>query len=405
MVFCSDLPRFCLERWQSERETRARILLSESGVEPLSLSLLKEYGVNVELLSVELGYGWTKGSPGLRSVIAEYYDDAVTSEHVLVTVGSSEANFLSVMSTVKPEDAVVVDMPAYMQVHGLLEARGARLYMAWRSSENEWELPLADLLEFIRTKKPKAIYLVNPNNPTGRIAGEKALREVAREASKTDTIIVVDEVYRGLEHSGPPTPSIVSIAVEEGATAVSTGGLSKSFGLPGLRIGWLVSNKLELVERAWSAKDYTTISPPRLSELIAEKVLAENTRSKLLERAKNIVRRNVETLKRILEKNKDLVKAWWPEAGAFVLASLPWAKHTMHIAERLFTEYGILVNPGECFEVPGTLRIGLGVEDHDKAMKTYQELLMALNKLKSTMDNGNARKQATPVHASPDSTR
>ena len=397
MVFCGDLPRFCLERWQSERETRARILLSESGVEPLSISLLEEFGVNVDLSSVELGYGWTKGSPSLRSAIAEYYGDAVTREHVLVTVGSSEANFLSVASIVKPDDAVVVDMPAYMQVHGLLEARGARLYMAWRSPENEWELPLVDILEFIRAKKPRAIYLVNPNNPTGRIERENVLREIAREASKTGTIIVVDEVYRGLEHSGPPTPSIISIAIEEGAAAVSTGGLSKSFGLPGLRVGWLVSNKLELVEKAWSVKDYTTISPPRLSEVVAEKVLAENTRSRLFERAKSIVRRNIEALKRLLEKNKDLVKAWWPEAGAFVLASLPWAKDTMHIAERLFTEYGILVNPGECFEVPGTLRIGLGVEDQDKAMKTYRELLSALDKIKSTMNKKEAGKQATSL--------
>ncbi|MEB3807167.1 MAG: pyridoxal phosphate-dependent aminotransferase [Desulfurococcales archaeon] len=380
MVFASDLPPFCLERWQSERETSAEILLSESGVDPVTLEYLKTIGVDVDLYSVDLGYGWTRGSPGLRKGIAELYS-VINEDQVLVTTGSAEANLLAVTSIVRPGDIVVVDMPNYMQVHGLLQARRAEIYEAWRSPQNGWSMPIEDLLELLKKRKPRAVFITNPNNPTGRVERE-ALESLAEEAAKHETVIIVDEVYRGLEHSTTPAPSILEYASKYNVPAVSVAGLSKVYGLPGLRIGWIASTDSGIVEKAWSVKDYTTISPPRLSEAVAEAVLSPHIRGKLVERAQRIVRRNLELLREELAGAEGLVEPWWPEAGAFMLLRIPWARNTLGLSQRMYTDYGLLVNPGECFELPGVIRIGLGTSDEESARKAYSMLFKALRELK-----------------------
>ena len=380
MALINDLPPFCLERWQSERETSARILLSESGVDPVTLSYLEDIGARFDLYSIDLGYGWTRGMPELRERIADLYS-VIPADNILVTTGSAEANLLAVMSIVKPGDIVVVDMPNYMQVHGLLQARNAEVYGAWRNPSDNWSLPLKDLLELMKKHKPRAIFITNPNNPTGRV--EKDSLEILVEAARRlHTIIVVDEVYRGLEHSTEPAPSILEIATKMEVPAVSTGGLSKVYGLPALRIGWIASNQQGIIEKAWSIKDYTTISPPRLSEVVAKSVLAPDIRYKLVERAQNIVRRNLKILKEELDNTTELAEPWWPEAGAFILLRIPWTRDTVTLSQKIFTDYGLLVNPGECFDLPGTIRIGLGTEDPDRAVEAYFLLVRALKELK-----------------------
>ncbi|MCE4600865.1 MAG: pyridoxal phosphate-dependent aminotransferase [Desulfurococcales archaeon] len=380
MVFAGDLPPFCLERWQSERETSAEILLSESGVDPVTLEYLKSIGVDVDLYSVDLGYGWTRGSPGLRKRIAELYS-VINEDQVLVTTGSAEANLLAVATIVKPGDIVVVDMPNYMQVHGLLQARSAEIYEAWRSPQKEWSMPIEDLLELLRKRKPRAVFVTNPNNPTGRVERE-ALESLVEEAAKHNTVVIVDEVYKGLEHSTTPAPSILEYASKYNVPAVSVAGLSKVYGLPGLRIGWIASTDSGIIEKAWSIKDYTTISPPRLSEAVAEAVLSPYIRGKLVERAQRIVRRNLELLREELAGAEGLVEPWWPEAGAFMLLRIPWARDTLSLSQRIYTDYRLLVNPGECFELPGVIRIGLGTSDDEASRKAYSTLFKALRELK-----------------------
>lgn len=377
MPYPSNLPPFCLERWQSEREASARILLSESGVSPPKLDELRALGADFDLYSVELGYGWTNGDPRLRRAIAEYYG-GITEDHVLVTTGSAEANMLAVLSIVSPGDTVIVDMPNYMQVPGILQARNAEIYEAWRSPRNDWHIPIKEVLELLKREKPRGVFLTNPNNPTGTVEVD-SLKALAEEAEKYNTIIVVDEVYRGLEHSVERAPSIIELSKRYNITAVATSGLSKVYGLPGLRIGWIASNSVEIIEKAWSVKDYTTISPARLSEAIAISVLHPSVRSRLEERARRIVQRNLNAFREVLGEYSGVIEPWWPEAGAFILARTPWTKDTLGLAHALYKEKGILVNPGECFDLPGTLRIGLGHEDPMYSRMAYKELMRAVS--------------------------
>ena len=377
-----ELPEFCLERWQSLRETKARILLSESGVEPLTIEALNGIGASLSLDKVVLSYGWTRGSPSLRHAIADFLG-GVSPENVLVTNGSSEANFLAVMTIVSPGDSVIIDMPNYMQVPGLLAWKRAEVFEAWRIREGQWQLPVGEIVDAVRRVKPRALFITSPNNPTGAVDWE-ALETIVAELRNTHTILVVDEVYRGLEIHGDLGRSALRLGIEHGVPVVVTGGLSKVFGLPGLRIGWLASNINGIVEKAWSLKDYTTISPPRLSEVIATEALRDPLRSRLIARAKGIVRRNIDILRELLSGREDLLEPYWPAAGAFLLARLPWAKDTMRLAERLYEERGILIVPGECFDMPGYIRVGLGRENPSAARKEFEELLEGLEKLRGS---------------------
>jgi len=381
LPFPYELPPFCLERWQSERETSAKILLSESGVEPVSLNELEKMGAKIDLSSVDLGYGWTRGDPKLRKAIADYYG-GLTEDHVLVTTGSAEANLLAVSSIVSPGDIVVVDMPNYMQVHGLLQARRAEIYEAWRSPKNDWHMPVDEILSLLKKMKPRAIFITNPNNPTGAVESD-SLKAIAEEAERYHTIIVVDEVYRGLEHSSERAPSIIDLARKYNIIGVSTSGLSKVYGLPGLRIGWIASNVKGVVEKAWSVKDYTTISPARLSEAVAVSVLEPSVRVKLEERAKRIVRDNLEVLRSVVEEYPGVIEPWWPEAGAFILVKTPWTRDSWELAQGIYMERGVLVNPGECFDLPGTLRIGLGHADRDYSRMAFTEMMKAIIEYRS----------------------
>ncbi|GBF09963.1 aspartate aminotransferase [Aeropyrum pernix] len=373
------LPVFCLERWQSTLENSAKYLLSESGVEPPAAEMLIQLGVDLDVRSAVLGYGWTLGEPGLReSVASVYYRGLVDSEQVIITTGSAEANLLSVISLVAPGDRVIFDMPNYMQIHGLLRMRGARILEAWRKREHGWKLDPGLYAELLRREKPRAVFITNPNNPTGSVAGHKALSEIAAEAARAGSILVFDELYRGLEHSTEPAPTILEPALEHGAHSISVSGLSKVYGLPGLRIGWAAATSRRLRDRLWMVKDYTTISPPKPSENIARQILEKGVWTKLAERGRRIVLSNLEILEDLTTRFRT-AKLWRPDAGAYALVETT-VGDTLSFAYKLYQTHSILVNPGECFKLPGTIRLGLGHENRESFKKS---VALTLNFLES----------------------
>jgi aspartate/methionine/tyrosine aminotransferase len=361
------LRAFCLERWQSLHENYARVNMSESGVAPLSLAELEELGLKLESLrELKLGYGWTRGSPELRSRISELYNGEVKEDEVLVTAGSAEANFVAAVSLVEGGDLAAVDLPNYMQVPGLLGFLGARVLEVKRSHPS-WRFPVDEAVRVIEEERPKAFFICNPNNPTATVLREREVEELGEAARRAGTVLVFDEVYWGSELSGDK-PSALEIAGKD--VAVSVCGLSKVYGMPGLRLGWLAGKK-EIVERAWAVKDYVSIAPSALSDRIASAVLTQDNVRKLRRRAREIVGRNFELFARIMGGR--LLEPLPPEAGAFVWARVPWARETLSLCKRLFAEKGVLVNPGECFDAPGYLRIGLG-----QRMSGFAESLQVL---------------------------
>ncbi|BDB98046.1 aminotransferase class I/II-fold pyridoxal phosphate-dependent enzyme [Saccharolobus caldissimus] len=355
-------PEFCLERWQSLRDWRAKFVLSESGVEPLSLS-------NIEIKDVKLEYGHTKGIIKLRELISQLYEDR-NEENVIITNGGAEANYITILSLIKPNDEVVVEMPNYMQIPGLLKGIGAKVKYVWLKEENSFKLDLNELNEKV-SRNTKAIVITNPNNPTGMALSESEIKGIVEIAEDNNSLIIADEVYRGSEIDGNTRKSFVDLY----QNAISTNSMSKVYGMPGIRIGWIVGNK-ELIDRMWSIRDYITISPSIVSQEIAYKAL--NKREELINRAKNIAINNFRLFERLIS-SYDNVKWIRPNATVLAFIKLLNIKNTFDFSERLFEKYSVLVNPGECFEMPGYIRIGLGSANSQYLNQAISLLLKHLN--------------------------
>jgi aspartate/methionine/tyrosine aminotransferase len=349
------LEPFAMERFQSVWEHRVAWNLSESGVEPLRLEELADTdAARAALFSQELSYTQTNGTADLRAAIAAMYPGA-TAEHVQVTNGGSEANCITLLHLLEPGDRVVLMAPNYMQVPGLARAFGAEVW-PWRLALDEgagrWRADIEALAAAI-DERTRLVAICNPNNPTGMQLTGPQLDAICSAAGRVGAWVLSDEIYRGAEREGDETPTIWG----RYDRAIVTSGLSKAYGLPGLRIGWVVGPP-PLVEALWGVHDYSTIAPGALSDRLAR--IAFERRERLLARTRGIVRSNYAVVRHWLDRRADMLWHAPPEAGAIVFVRYRYAINSTALAERLRDEKSVLLVPGDHFEMDGYLRLGFG---------------------------------------------
>lgn len=352
------LEPFLMERMQSEWENRVAHNLSESGVHPMSVGDLLTPEEHHEIFRQRLLYVQSNGTPELRAAIAALHHGA-TAENVVVTNGTAEANYISIWKLVEPGDEVVMMLPNYMQIWGVIRAQGATVVPLPLREENGWALDLGDLRKAL-TPRTRLIVLCNPNNPTGAILPESALREIAALAAGSGAWILSDEVYRGAERDGNETPSFWGLHDR----LLVTCGLSKAYGLPGLRIGWVVG-PAETVAELWGRKDYLTISPGAISDYLARKTLRPVTRRRILERTRGILRQNYPVLEDWVKRRESAFRMVPPRAGAIAYLRYAWKVNSTRLVTRLKDEQSVLIVPGDHFGMDGYLRIGFGSEPED----------------------------------------
>jgi aspartate/methionine/tyrosine aminotransferase len=351
------LETFALERFQSIWENRVAWNVSESGVQPLRVSeLVNTTALHDALLQQELGYPQTNGTIELRETIAGMYPGA-TPDHIQVTNGGSEANCVLLMRLVEPGDEIVFLTPNYMQGAGLARGLGATV-RPWRlrpveAPDLKWAADLDDLKALV-TPKTRAILLCNPNNPTGARLDDRTLDEVCRLAAGVGAWVIDDEIYRGAEREADDTPTVWG----RYERAVVTSGLSKAYGLPGLRIGWVVAPP-DLVADLWSLHDYTTIAPGGINDRLARMALEPARRATLLARTRGIIRANYPLVRRWIDRQKGLSHIA-PEAGAIAFVRHTHPLRSSDLTERLRKERSVLVAPGDFFDMDGYFRIGFG---------------------------------------------
>ncbi len=349
------LELFAMERLQSTWENRVEWNVSESGVHPLRVEeLVDDADAFAALMSQALGYPQTNGTVELRSAIAAMYPGA-TPDNVEVTNGGSEANLLALMHLVEPGDDVVMMTPNYMQVGGLSRWLGATV-RAWPlvPDSHRWHVDL-DSLSALVGNRTKAILICNPNNPTGARLTSAEVDGICRIASRTGAWILSDEIYRGAELDGVETATVWGRTER----ALVTSGLSKAYGLPGLRIGW-VTGPPEVVEALWGFHDYTSIAPGAINDRLARVALAPARRVQLLARTRSILSANYPILRDWLAARAPLLSHVAPEAGAIAFIRYHHAINSTRLIERLRDEHSVLVVPGDHFDLDGYLRIGFG---------------------------------------------
>ena len=370
---------FRMERTQCLYENVVDYNLSESGVLPLSVEeVLEGADTTAKFLSLGLKYPESDGSPELREHISTWY--GARAENVLVTNGGSEANFTTLWGVLEKADHAAVMLPNYLQTWGLSRAYAAKtapFYLVERhenGTEPRWALDIDGLHRAV-TKKTKLIVVTNPNNPTGAVLTEEEMQEVVRAARRANAWLLVDEIYRGAEIQGPLTPTFWGRYDK----LIITSGLSKAFGLPGLRLGWIVA-PAKLIAKLCRYHDYTTLTPTIVSDRLARIVMEPVRREKTLERTRAIIRRNLPRLEQWIHAHGELFSYIPPVAGAITFFRYKLPISSPALFDRLIKERSVLITPGAHFGLGRYIRVGYGY-DLDYTLRGLARVDLTLEEL------------------------
>jgi aspartate/methionine/tyrosine aminotransferase len=345
---------FEMERMQSTWENIVDYDLSESGVRPLTMRELMAMGFDLEsFLDVPLGYSQSNGTLELRETLAQFYPGA-TVDHIEVTNGTSEANHLVALSQIEAGDKFALEVPNYMQLWGIPRSLGADVRTFHLRLDHCWE---PDWDEFDRAVAPgtRMVYVSNPNNPTGAVLSDSAMRRIVDRVEKSGAWLIADEVYRGAEAAGPLSKSFWGMSDR----VIVTSGLSKAWGIPGVRIGWIVGPK-DLVAQCWAQHDSLTICPSKLSDRLARIAVQPENREKCYARTRTVLNHNLDIAREWIRSFGGFLEWREPQAGAIALVKYHSDVPSVELCERIRTRQSTLVVPGKMLGIEGFMRIWLG---------------------------------------------
>jgi aspartate/methionine/tyrosine aminotransferase len=361
---------FALERYFARYEFSTRYLLCSSDAQtmPVRDLLALEPGSMQRLGDLSLGYTESRGSPALRRSIASLYDHG-DAESILVHAGSEEAIFAFANVVLARGDQFIAQFPCYQSHYSVAQAIGAEL-LRWRSDLAREGAPDVEELERLVTPATRAIVLTTPNNPTGYAFDRKEIEAVVKIARKYGLWLFSDEVYRGLEREAERIPAVCDL-YERG---VSLGGLSKAYGLAGLRIGWIATTDATLYEKIAAFKDYLSICNSAPSEFLAE--LALRNRDYLLERVRRIVARNLGCLDEFFARRTDLFEWTRPRAGTTAFVRYLGGSSEA-FCSRAVEEAGVLLLPSTIYDAGDEhLRFGYGRSDLTEALAALERFIV-----------------------------
>ncbi len=347
---------FDMERMMSKWENIVEYNLSESGVHPVTVrGLLDDPTMVEELLDTELNYPQANGIVELREHIAALYPGA-TADNVLVTVGCAEANFIALQTLLAPGDEMVMMLPNYMQVWGIGHNYGFQVRAFHLQEERGWA-PDLDELHDVVSEKTKLIAVCNPNNPTGYILTPEEMDAIVAAAERVGAWLMADEVYSGAERlTNAQTPSFWGRYDK----VLAMNSLSKAYGLPGLRIGWVVG-PADTVDEIWARHEYTTISATVLANKMAAIALSPQVRPRLIQRTRDYIRRGFPILDGWLESHEATFTLVPPQAAAITFVRYHLDVNSTELVERLMREKSVLIVPGDHFGLDHHLRISFGL--------------------------------------------
>ena len=348
------IAQFEMERMQSTWENLVEFDMSESGIRPVSLRELGAMGLDLEaLLDMPLGYSQSNGTIGLREELTRVYPGA-SVEQIEVTNGTSEANYLLALALLRDGDEVALEVPNYMQYGGVPESCGAKLNPFRLGMERDWE-PDWDEFERAVNAKTRLVYISNPNNPTGSVLSHEAMQRMVRRCEEVGAYLLADEVYLGAEIASERTRSFWGMSDR----VIVTSGLSKAYGIPGVRIGWIVG-PADVVAACWSQHDYITIGPNKLSDAVARVAVRPENREKLYGRTRAILQQNLPAMREWVASFGGFLSFREPQAGALCLVKYASQTPSVEMAERVRLKQSVLIVPGSHLGLEGYLRVWLG---------------------------------------------
>jgi aspartate/methionine/tyrosine aminotransferase len=320
-------------------------------------------GSNVLACSIEdlpgareaLGFagGNENGYPPLVEAIASRY--GVPSSHVTTAQGASGANFLACAALLEPGDEVLVETPGYDPLIGTPRLLGAHVNRFLRDFAHGFALD-PDRVRRALTPRTRLIVITSPHNPSGVMADRAALDEVGRIAEQHGARVLLDEVYLDASSvSSPIGPAHEGTAAARSEVFVCTNSLTKSYGLAGLRCGWILSSP-EIAERIRRARDVVDGTGSIVAERLATLAFAHLDR--LLERTRSLLETNGRLARQFLASRAEV--EWIPVGGTVLFPRLTRVDDASAFADRLLIERATAVVPGRFFQAPQHFRLGFG---------------------------------------------
>lgn len=347
------IAEFGVESWLNQWEKSATYDISQSTIASMTIDeLLQTNGDDRDRFFDDLGkakmnYGWIEGSPAFKQLVAGLYNDVHESQ-VLQTNGATGANHLALYSLIEPGDHVISEYPSYQQLYDIPRSLGADVDLWHIHEEADWYPDINELKQLFRPNT-KMICLNNANNPTGTLLDKAFLQQVVDVAKSVGAYVLVDEVYLPLDD-----PSAFTSIVDLYDKGIATNSLSKSYSFPGVRIGWTVANDtVSDIFRKY--RDYTMICGGVFNDMLAVYILQH--RDQVLARNRKLVMTNLAILKDWVA-NEPRVSLIFPKAVSTSCIKFDIPEGTESFCLRLLKETGVLLVPGDRFDLPGHARLG-----------------------------------------------
>lgn len=365
-----QLPAFKLERYFARYEFNVKYVMCASDCESVSIQDLLAYepGAADRLHQLRLGYTDSQGNPALRREVCRIYD-TIQPEHVLVHTGAEEAIFLFMHAALTANDHVIVHWPCYQSLCDVARSIGCQVTLWNAREENGWAPDLDELQQNIRPDT-KAVIINTPHNPTGYLMPADIFLKIAHICREKGILLFSDEVYRESEYRREDR---LPAACDLGEHTVSLGVMSKTYGLAGLRIGWIATRNSEVYRKMAALKDYTTICNSAPGEFLAE--LALRHRQKLADRNLGIIAENLAELDAFFARHDERFTWQRPKAGAIGFPRLTGAD-VADFCDKLVKSAGVLLLPGTLYDDGGNhFRVGFGRKNMPEALIQLEKFL------------------------------
>jgi aspartate/methionine/tyrosine aminotransferase len=365
-----NLKPFRIEQYYAHYEFTAKYMLSSSDAQSRTIQELLdlEPDAHDQFMQHWCGYTESPGAPYLREAIRSIYQTA-TIHDVLVTTSAEEGIFVFYHALVRPGDHVIVETPCYESALELARSAGAEVSEWKRRFENSWAHDVQGLEQLLRPDT-KIIYINTPHNPTGTNMSLETLNQVMELAKRKNIVVFCDEVYRELEHD-PQTRLPAACDVYE--NAISLGSMSKTYGLPGLRLGWLATRNVDIIKKCLDFRYYTTICNSAPSEFLS--ALALRHRQALIQRNLEIVYKNLPLLEAFLKRYETIFEWVKPNASPIGFPRFKLRKDVTAFCEEVVKETSVLLLPGSVYDEPNHLRMGYGRSNMPEALEKLEAYL------------------------------
>ena len=367
-------PPFEIENFFRQHEFSAPHGISSSDCEPLTMPEVLELASPARRAQFEnlwLGYTESQGHPELRSAIADLHDESISADHVMEVV-PEEGIFVPMNALLNEGDHVIAIFPSFQSLYDIGRVIGCDVSF-WRArcDETGWTFDVDELESLVQPNT--SMLIINfPHNPSGALLERAELERIVDLARRHGLILYSDEIYRFAEHDlATRLPS----ACELYDKAVVLGGLSKCFGLPGLRVGWLITRDAALMHDLREMKSYTTICGSAPSEILAL-IALENTET-LIKRCVAIVRENTAVARSFFDRHDDVFSIHYPQAGTVGLVELTADMDVSEFADGAVREAGVMVLPAKVMKFEGNyFRIGLGRRALPHALESFEQYVL-----------------------------